>query len=210
MLTTLHPWRRDRGHMTDPYLLLTPVLALAVLALARFVACDLFSKPEFSPPPRFVESFDLGASRMDFTGWVGMAILVGDKPLTVTHLGRIMLTASTAAHEVELVQRAGNSGGVDLGTVTIPMSGATQGFAYAKLQSAVVLAVETEYYIVSHEIAMGDVFHDLDTTVTTTDVAQVTSSVFNDDNDNPDLGYQRLGAPGNTYGPVDFKYEEPA
>jgi hypothetical protein len=59
MFTTLRPWRRDRGHMTDPYLLLTPVLALAVLALARFVGCDLVFDLEEVPPVaaelRFVE-----------------------------------------------------------------------------------------------------------------------------------------------------------
>jgi hypothetical protein len=205
--------------MTDPYLLLTPVLALAVLALARFVGCDwVFHLEELPPVPPgvpFVDSFVLGQPRTDpsdppFTGWVGMAILVGAKPITVTQLGRIMLTASTAAHDVKLVQRAGNSGGIDLGTVTIPPSDPTQGFAYATLQPTVVLLANTEYYVVSHEDAMGDVWHDLDTTVTTTDVAQVTSSVFNDDNDNPDLGYQRPSGPGTTYGPVDFKYEEPA
>jgi hypothetical protein len=194
--------------MTDPYLLLTPVLALAVLALARFVACDLVF-PLRDPPPQlaFVESFVIGTPRTDFTGWVGMAILVGDKPLTVTQLGRIMLTDSTAAHEVKLVQRAGDSGGIDLGTVTIPISDATQGFAYATLVPAVVLNVNTEYYVVSREVAGGDVFHEvLDTTVTTTDVAQVTSGVFNDDADSL---YRRFGAPGSTYGPVDFKYQEP-
>ena len=36
--------------MTDPYLLLTPVLALAVLALARFLACD-FVFPLDAPAP---------------------------------------------------------------------------------------------------------------------------------------------------------------
>jgi hypothetical protein len=200
--------------MTDPYLLLTPVLALVVLALARFVACDLIFKLQ-DPPPQlpFVESFVIGTPRTDFTGWVGMAILVGDKQLTVRQLGRIMLTPSTAAHEMKLVQRSGDSGGLDLGTVTIPPSAAiapsadNPGFAYATLQPAVVLNVNTEYYVVSHEAAGGDVFHEvLDTTVTTTDVAQVTSGVFNDDADSL---YRRFGAPGSSYGPVDFKYQEP-
>src|SRR5688572_7213418 len=165
--------------MTDPYLLLTPVLALAVLALARFVACDIFF-PLRDPPAQFVESFVLGSPRTDFTGWVGMAILVGPAPVTVTRLGRTMLTASTVSHEVKLVRPAG-ADGVDLGTVTIPMSAATQGFAYATLQTAVVLDPNTEYYVVSREAAGGDVFHDvLGTNVTTTDVAEVTSGVFKD------------------------------
>jgi hypothetical protein len=195
--------------VADWYLWLTPLLGLGVLALARFVACDVvfgLDRPPLRGVP-FVESFVLGTPRTNFTGWAGMVILVGDKPLTVTQLGRIMLTASTASHEVKLVRPAGD-GGVDLGTVTIPISAATQGFAYATVEPDVVLDANTEYYVVSHEAAGGDVFHEvLDTSVTTTDVARVTSGVYNDD---ADPRYRRFGAPGNTYGPVDFKYLEPA
>jgi hypothetical protein len=197
--------------VADWYLWLTPLLGLGVLALARFVACDrVFGLHEFPPEPEgrpFVESFVLGTARTNFTGWAGMTILVGAKPITVTQLGRIMLTASTASHEVKLVRPAGD-GGVDLGTVTIPISAATDGFAYATLEPAVVLDANTEYYVVSHEAAGGDAFHEvLDTTVTTTDVAQVTSGVYNDD---ADPRYRRFGAPSSTYGPVDFVFEEPA
>ena len=192
--------------MTDPYLLLTPVLALAVLALARFVGCH-WVFPLRDPPVQFVETFVLGEPRSDFTGWVGMTILVGAKPLTVSHLGRIMLTASTAEHQVKLVRPAG-TGGVDLGSVTIPISSATEGFAYATLPTAVVLDANTEYYVVSHEAVGGDEFHDVvGTSVTTRDVAEVTSGVFNDD---AMPGYQRPGESGSIYGPVDFFYEEPA
>jgi len=50
------------------------------------------------------------------------------------------------------------------------------------------------------------VFHDFaTTTVTTTNVAEVTSGVFNDD---MMPGYQTAGGSGNMYGPVDFKYQE--
>jgi hypothetical protein len=208
--------------MTDPYLLLTPVLALAVLALARFVGCDRFfhlHRDESS----FVESFVPGLPRtypMDtFVGWAGMAILVGDQPLKVTKLGRIMLTASTTEHQVKLVERFGDTGGIDRGTVTIPPSAAVMespdnpGFVYATLQSSFELLANTEYYVVSHEAAAavgGDLWYDLDTTVITSDVAEVRSSVFTADN-NPDV-YQRLSGPGTTYGPVDFIYfivEEP-
>ena len=206
--------------MTDPDLLLTPVLALAVLALARFVACDwVFNLEELPPEPQehpFVVERVLGTPRRDFDGWVGMVIHVGAKPLTVTQLGRIMLTASTEEHQVKLVEPAGMGGGADLGMpVTFPIgttsdSDSTQGFVYATLQPAVVLNADTDYYVVSHEAAtaMGDVFHHFaDTTVTTTEVAEVTKGVFNDD---AMPGYQPAGGSGSTYGPVDFKYEEPA
>lgn len=166
--------------------------------------------PPPPPPIPFVVGIVQGTPRTNFTGWVGMVVLVGNKKLTVTQLGRIMRTASTASHEVKLVKAAD---GAELGTVTIPaMSVAEQGsaFAYAALQPAVVLQENTQYYVVSHEAAMGDTFFDINTTVTTTDDAQVMSGVYNEDNDNPDLLYQRPGGPGSTYGPVDFKYLEPA
>jgi hypothetical protein len=203
--------------VADWYLWLTPLLGLGVLTLARFVGCLL--KPEYEgplPPQElpFVDSRVLGTPRTNFTGWAGMAIRVGDKPLTVTQLGRIMLTTTIAEHQVKLVEPAGD-GGVDLGTVTIPIgttsdSDSILGFAHATLEPAVVLNANSEYYVVSHEAAGGDVFHEvLDTIVTTTEVAQVTSGVYNDD---ADPRYRRFGAAGNTYGPVDFiyEYEEPA
>ena len=206
--------------MTDLYLLLTPVVALLVLALARFVGCggDPFTSsgdPRQPLEKAFVYSRDLGDPRTNFTGWVGMVIHVGAKELTVTQLGRIMLTASTAEHQVKLVEPAGMGGGADLGMpVTIPIGTTSDpdslGFAYAPLQPAVVLSANTDYYVVSHEAAMGDVFHDVETTtVTTTEVAAVTSGVFYDDG-MPGPGYQPAGGSKNTYGPVDFKYEEPA
>ena len=202
--------------MIDPYLLLTPVLALGVLALARFVGCDrvfgLVRVPDDEVFP-FVESVALGLERMNFTGWVGMAIRVGAKPLTVTELGRTMVKSNTFEHQVKVVRRDAASGGVDVGMVTIPLSAAITpsaanlGFAYVKLQPEVVLAANTDYYVVTHEVANGDAFHDFDTTVTTTDVAEVTSGVFSDDATPND--YRQMGGLGNTYGPVDFKYQEP-
>jgi hypothetical protein len=215
--------------MTDPYLLLTPVLALAVLALARFVGCDrLFGlrrvpdEPDLPDPPAeipFVESFVLGQPRNNvmnpFTGWAGMQIHVGATPLTVTQLGRIMRTGSTIPHEVKIVERAGPSSGIDRGMVTIPPSAAVPptatnpGFAYATLQPAVSLTANTDYYVLSHEDGTSsDEWHNVDGTVATADVAQVTEGAFSPDAD-PGV-YQRLGGPGNTYGPVDFIYQEPA
>ena len=52
-------------------------------------------------------------------------------------------------------------------------------------------------YVVSHEAAMSDEFYDFAaTTVTTTNVAEVTSGVFNDD---ATPGYQPAGESGSTH-----------
>jgi hypothetical protein len=210
--------------MTDPYLLLTPLLALAVLALARFVGCDeVFDLEPVEPVPphlSFIKEFVPGRERQDFTGWVGMEILIGDQDLTVTDLGRIMLTATTASHDVKIVERTGagmDFTGINVKTVTIPASAAVvptpdnPGFAYASFLEEVVLTRNTRYYILSHEVTLGDVFYDLDTTVIPKDaaalLAEVTASVYDID-DNPDTGYDQRSGPGTTYGPVDFKYKE--
>lgn len=191
--------------MSDPLLWLTPVLAFAVLALARFVGCQLVfeAKPGIEIV-EFVESAVLGPSRADFTGWVGMAIRVGQENIKVTALGRTSVVPITAPHDVKLVRPVGTDG-ADLGVVTLaPSSGAGE-FAYATLAAPVTLEANQTYFLVSHEVAGGDAFSDvLGTTVTTTDVAAVTSGVFNDD---ADPRFQQAGGPGNTYGPVDFRYE---
>ena len=54
--------------MTDPYLLLTPVLALAVLALARFVACDVVFGLDRPPAaPAGVAAVATSDRRVDLT-----------------------------------------------------------------------------------------------------------------------------------------------
>ena len=190
--------------MTDPFLLMTPVLALAVFALARFVGCELvFQLKDVPPEIPFVESTVLGEPRSDFTGWVGMVIVVGPNPITVTDLGRSTFAASAATHEVKLVLPAGTSG-TDLGTVTIPASAVIQGYAYAPLQPSVVLQANTEYYVVSHETNGGDRWFDFPTVVTTTGVASVTSGVFNDDANL--AGYVLQPGANRTYVPVNFRY----
>jgi hypothetical protein len=191
--------------MDELYPILTPLLVLAVLALARFVGCDLVFKLESPPVTAFVESTVLGSLRNNFSGWVGMAIQVGSAEIKVTALGRTMLTPSAQEHVVKIVRPAGEDG-VDLGSVTIPPSAATSGFAYATLSQTVTLLPSQTYYVVSHEVAGGDSWHDaLGTALTTTDVATVISAVFNADSDPRYV----LNDAGDSFGPVDFKYFDP-
>lgn len=190
--------------MNDPYLLLTPILMLGVLALARFVGCSCLV--DGVETIGFVETTSLGDTRNDFTGWVGMAIDVGPAKIEVTHLGRTMKNGTTQSHVVKIVQPAGE-GGIDLGAVEIQATAEQPDYAYQELDDAVTLTPNQRYYVVSHETDGGDLWHDfMSTEVTTTDVAQVTSGVFNDDA----TPRYVLTEPDreNTFGPVDFKYRD--
>jgi hypothetical protein len=189
--------------MNDPYLILTPLLMLGVLTLARFVGCNLVFHAEPDPESKFVVvATALGDVRNDFTGWVGMAFVVGPEPIRVTELGRTMLIATTQPHDMKIVRPSGQ-GGVDVGLATIPPSAALADFAYATLTSPVILNASQRYYVVSHEQAGGDSWRDVATVVATTNAAQVTSGVSNED---PGPIYTLEGSAGNTFGPVDFKY----
>jgi hypothetical protein len=46
----------------------------------------------------FVTSTTPGAARNDFAGWLGMKITVGASPMTVTDLGRYMLSGKSQMH----------------------------------------------------------------------------------------------------------------
>src|SRR5205814_476917 len=52
----------------------------------------------------YVTSTVLGPVRNDYSGWVGMQIVVGADPLTVSQLGRMMAPGNTGTHTVKLVK----------------------------------------------------------------------------------------------------------
>jgi hypothetical protein len=106
-----------------------------------------------------------------------MAISVGSAPLTVTALGRIFVSGNSGSHVVKLVQSNGTD--VQGGSVTVNMSGGTQGqFVFTNLASPVTLNANTGYYLVSAETQSGDQFYDYNTTVSATSAVAVTSAVY--------------------------------
>src|SRR6185369_13799083 len=148
----------------------------------------------------FVTSTTPGAARNDFVGWLGMKITVGASPVTVTALGRYMLSGNSQTHTVKLVNA---STGLDVagGSVSLSMSGGTAGqFKYATLGSSVTLAANTAYYLVSQEFPGGDQWYDDTTVVATTSVAVCTGPVLNN-------GSWTVRSPANTtFVPMSFKY----
>jgi hypothetical protein len=140
------------------------------------------------------------------TGWVGMQIVVGANPLTVTKLGRMMAPGNSGTHTVKLVQANGLN--VPGGAVAINMTGGTAGeFQYGSLISPVTLAANTTYWLLSQETAGGDSWYDWDTQVTTTGAALDNAVAWG-----AGLGFWNTFAVANNraFGPVDFKYSGPA
>jgi hypothetical protein len=98
----------------------------------------------------------LGALRNDFNGWLGMKFTVGASPLSVTALGRYVISGNNATHMVKLVN---SSSGTDVpnGSVSIALSGATAGqFKFGLLANPITLSANTSYYVVSQETPGGD------------------------------------------------------
>ena len=156
-------------------------------------------------PPSFVVSKTLGTLRNNYTGWVGMAIQVGGNPLTVSALGRIVVSGNSGAHAVKLVN---GTTGIDVsgGSVSVSTSGGPPGgFVYGALTNPVTLSANTIYYLVTLETSGGDQWYGDDSTVQTTNAGSVTSAVYLNGS-----SYTILAAAGQTYGPVDFQYAIPA
>ena len=158
-----------------------------------------------TPPPTgtgFVTSQTLGTLHNDFTGYAGMQVVVGTNPITVTALGRMMVSSNTSTHTVKLV-KASDGSDVTGGSVTISMSGGTAGqYRYATLASPVTLSAGATYFVMSQEVSGGDFWYYDDTRITTTSVASETAAAWG-----YGVGQWHLnGGPGQAYGPVDFKY----
>ena len=85
-------------------------------------------------------------------------------------------------------------------SVTITAGGTPGQFQFGALASPVTLAANTEYYVMSKELAGGDTWYEW-IPVTTTSVATKNGPVYGDGN------YTVITSiPGQAYGPVNFKY----
>ena len=152
----------------------------------------------------FVTGVVPGTLRNDFSGYVGMRIVVGTNPIAVTALGRMMASDNSGEHLAKLVQAADGTD-VPGGSVLIATRGGAAGrFQYAALSSPVTLATGATYYVVSQETPGGDTWYNWDTMVTTTGVATESGPIW---------GYgpgqwHEMSAGGQAYVPVDFKYAD--
>ncbi len=145
-----------------------------------------------------INSFD--SLRNDYSGWVGFSMTVGSQPITLTALGRYVVSGNSQNHAVKIVRA---SDAADLGSAAVSTAGKTAGqFTYADLSSPVTLSANTTYYIVSQEIASGDQWHNNGNTILSTKTdATVNNGVYYNGS-----GYSVTGISRTSYVPVDFKY----
>jgi len=148
----------------------------------------------------FIVSKTTGYLRNDITGWFGMQVQVGNSPLTVTSLGRIVVSGNSQSHTLKLI-RASN--GQEVGSISLIPSGTPGEYSYAPLGSPVTLLANTLYYLVSSEVAGGDYWHHWDATVTPGPVGTVPGAVYS----SPNIYWIAASAPGNSYGTLNFKYQ---
>ncbi len=150
----------------------------------------------------YINSFIPGNQRNDYSGWVGLQIVVGPTPLQVSELGRITVAGNSGTHIVKLVNA---SDGTDVagGAVAVTMNGGIPGqFRYGVLNRPVTLSAGATYWLMSLETFGGDSWHDWNTTFTTTGVALANSLAWG-----TGPGDWRTSAVANqSYGPVNFRY----
>jgi hypothetical protein len=162
-------------------------------------SAEVSATPGVTP---FIVTTQLGQARTNFTGLVGMAIAIGPTDVIVTQLGRIVGPANTQSHLLSIVEVGSDA---TLASVTIQMpAGPVGDYAFVALPQPVTLQAFRQYFVVSHEVDGGDLWHDLPTNVvTTTNVASITSGVANDD---AAPGFTLQGGPNQLYVPVNFRY----
>jgi hypothetical protein len=149
----------------------------------------------------FVTNVMPGSTRAGINGFYGMAIEVGQTPLTIQTLGRAFALGLTGIHEVRLIDGATKQ---ELGHASVDMNSPVDGaFKYAPIVPGdVTVAAGGVYYIVSQEFTGGDQFFDQNTIVQTRLEAKVLSAIYSD---SPGL-YGPVGGANQSYGPVSFQY----
>ena len=134
---------------------------------------------------------------------MGFQFTVGGTALTVTELGRWVVSGNSGNHVVKLFNADGTA--VPNGSVTVTTAGKPAGqFTYAALGSPVTLAAGTTYAVMSQEVSGGDYWYDYgNTQITLTGDAGGAWAVYA--YNNPPPLYGAVGGSGRSYGPVNLK-----
>jgi len=150
--------------------------------------------------PTAISSQTLGTLRNNFSGWVGFEFTTGPAALSVSQLGRWVVSGNTGTHTLKLVDAATGTD-VPGGSVSVNTSGATTGqYLYGNLSSPVLLQPSHSYYLMSQETSGGDQWYDDNTTLTSTSDLTVNNSEWYD------TAYHTNAGGAHSYGPVNFNY----
>jgi hypothetical protein len=131
-------------------------------------------------------------TRNDATLNVGFELTVGSTGITVTQLGRWVISGNSGTHTLAIY----DASCALVVSTTINTSGLSVGYNYVSI-TPTVLSASTVYYIMSSETASGDLWYDNETYTSTAD-GTITHSAFSTCNANNSTGY--------SYVPVNFKY----
>ena len=124
-------------------------------------------------------------------------------PMTVTDLGRWVVSGNSASHAVKLVNADGTD--VSNGGATVRTAGMTAGrFAYAPLAAPVTLSAYTSYFVVSQEAVGGDQWYDYANTPITLTAAGGALAI-SAPNGSTAYTLASNGA-GKTFGPVNLEF----
>jgi len=141
-----------------------------------------------------------GTLRNNWNGWIGFQFQVGSAPITVTELGRWVVSGNSGNHTVQLFNSNGTP--VSGASVTVNTAGQTAGqFAYSPLNTPLTLAPNTTYAVMSQEVSGGDQWYDYgNTQITLNGVASGAYAVWAP----PFTG--AVGGSGRSYGPVNLRW----
>lgn len=184
-----------------PFLFCLPCLGQPLLMYDALMAWTPPVAAAGSTP--FITSFTTTTPRNDTTLIAGMVFTVGSSGITVTDLGRWIISGNSQAHTIYL----STSGGTVLGSGAINAAGSTAGtFAYVHLATPISLTAGTTYLIGSSETGGGDTWYDASTTpnFTTTAAAGTVDAAF----EYAGTWYTG-GSPGSGFVPCNFKYTQP-
>lgn len=182
-------------------------LRFATLAAAVTVmlsAGALSTAAEQTPVSTFIQTMILNGARnvtdgdpLNYAGWVGMKVTIGDQPLTVTALGRIC-TGDVEIHNMIIID--GETEAVVIDNIKA-IGGEIGKMTYTDLPEPVVLEAGKTYVFATDVMTWQDKWYDA-TTVTTSKAATLNQVVVMGLN-----GWEYYDAPSVVWGPVDFKYE---
>jgi hypothetical protein len=111
------------------------------------------------------------------------------------------VAGNSGMHTVKFVA-ASTGADVAGGSVQVNMTGCSGGqFVYSSLATAITLAANTNYYLVSLEVSGGDYWLDYSPGgITTTNVASVTKAIYFSG------GWIAVAGPNTSYVPANFQY----
>ncbi len=188
-----------------PFLLCFSVHAQIVLKGSVLNGSILGTTNAVAAPPvgtPFVTSFSGGSTVNAFTGKVGMKFQP-TTPITVTSLGRYVVSGNTLTHVVELwdTGTTGTDCNIIIASVTVDTSGQSANTVVYGNITPTALLTSHSYAVMSNEISGQDKYLDDNSTTTVTSDATLLFSLFYS-------GSCGVNSAGHTYG-VNWKYTNP-